>query len=58
MGIITSGSDDLYKGGRVMVTTAIKIQELERRIEQEQNHFKKIKMTVALDKIKREMVKK
>lgn len=40
-----------------MVKKMIKIQELEKRIEQEQNHFKKIKMTVALDKIKREMVK-
>lgn len=41
-----------------MIKTTMKIQELEKRIEQEQNHFKKIKMTVALDKIKREMVKK
>ena len=35
-----------------------RIEQFEKRIAEEQNHFKKIKMTVALDKIKREMVKK
>lgn len=34
-----------------------KIKEFERRIEAEQNHFKKIEMTIALNKIKKELKK-
>ena len=34
-----------------------KIKEFEKRIEEEKNHFKRIKMTVALDKIKKDLKK-
>lgn len=32
-----------------------KIKKFERRINEEKNHFKKVKMTVALNKIKEEL---
>ena len=34
-----------------------RIEQFEKRIDQEQNHFKKIKMTIALNKIKKELEK-
>ena len=34
-----------------------RIEQFEKRIAEEQNHFKKIKMTIALNKIKKELEK-
>lgn len=32
-----------------------KLEELEKKIEKEENLYKKVKMTIALDKIKKEL---
>lgn len=34
-----------------------KLEELEKKIEREENLYKKVKMTIALDKIKKEIEK-